>query len=407
MMPGGSSGSPAPARPPVPLILAITVTGIMGNTLVAPAGPDIVASFDRSAAAVGPLIAAATAPGIILAPLIGVLADRFGRRAVLVPCLAIFGLAGGIAGSAPTYELLLVCRLAQGVGSAGLVNLAVVIIGDHWEGTDRARMIGRNAAALTAGIAVMPALGGVLTSLGGWRTAFVPYWAALFTVAAVMRWLPRARPVPTSFRDQFNATVPHIRQPAVLGTLATGFVVFVLLFGLYLTVLPIHLDQAFGVGPAGRGVFLGLPSIASTVVALSLGRLRGRFAARGLVRTGLFVFALAFGVLAGGDHLVFVGLAALLYGTAEGLTIPTLQDVITGAAPAASRGVIVALFVSVARAGQTTGPVVAAGVMTASSAPATFAAGAAIAVLLAAGHWVLRSGGEGRVLAPPIPDSLR
>jgi MFS family permease len=404
--PGGSSGSAAPERPPVPLILAITVTGIMGNTLVAPASPDIVASFGRSAAAVGPLLAAATAPGIVLAPLIGVLADRWGRRAVLVPCLAIFGLAGGLGAFAPTFPLLLLCRLGQGVGSAGLVNLAVVIIGDNWEGTERARMIGRNAAALTAAIAVMPTVGGALTSLAGWRAAFFPYWLALGTVAAVLRWLPAARPTPTSFRSQLQATLPQLRDPVVLGTLATGFTVFALIFGLYLTVLPVHLDQTFGVGPAGRGVALGIPSAASTAIALHLGRLRGRFGGRTLVFAGLLTFAVSFGLLAGGRHLAFVGVAALVYGVAEGLSVPTLQDVITGAAPAESRGAVVALFVSVSRAGQTAGPILAAGLMAASSPAATFAAGVAVALLLAAGHRLARPGGPGQVLAPPIPNSL-
>ena len=44
-------------------------------------------------------------------------------------------------------------RLLLGFGSAGLINLAVVMIGDNWSGADRTRMIGRNSAVLTTGLA--------------------------------------------------------------------------------------------------------------------------------------------------------------------------------------------------------------------------------------------------------------
>lgn len=60
--------------------------------------------------------------------MIGVLADRFGRRAVLVPCLVGFGTFGLLSALAPTFEVLLFLRLCQGIGAAGLVNLAVVLI---------------------------------------------------------------------------------------------------------------------------------------------------------------------------------------------------------------------------------------------------------------------------------------
>src|SRR3546814_1692572 len=88
-----------------------------------------------------------------------ILADRHGRRAVLVPCLASFGLFGLLSALSPSFQVLLVLRLLQGVGGAGLINLAVVIIGDHWSGIDRARLVGQNAAVLTLSLATFPPLG--------------------------------------------------------------------------------------------------------------------------------------------------------------------------------------------------------------------------------------------------------
>jgi ACDE family multidrug resistance protein len=147
----GSSGSGAP-RLRLAHVVAVTITSIMGNVLVAPALPDIVDDFGVSDAGAGLLLAVTTAPGIVLAPLAGVLADRYGRREVLVPCLVLFGFAGGLSAWAPTFSALVFLRLLQGVGSAGLLNLAISLIGDTWSGAERSRMMGRNAAALTAAI---------------------------------------------------------------------------------------------------------------------------------------------------------------------------------------------------------------------------------------------------------------
>ena len=90
--------------------------------------------------------------------------------------------------------MLLLCRLLQGVGSAGLINLAVVLIGDHWTGLERARRVGQNAAVLTVSLAVFPPIGGALTQLGGWRLAFAPYAVGFVTAARVWRRLPGGRP---------------------------------------------------------------------------------------------------------------------------------------------------------------------------------------------------------------------
>src|SRR3546814_443114 len=157
------------------LIFTITVTGILSNTLVVPAIPDILDAFDLPDSQAGVFVAAGTLPGIVMAPVIGILADRHGRRAVLVPCLASFGLFGLLSALSPSFQVLLVLRLLQGVGGAGLINLAVVIIGDHWSGIDRARLVGQNAAVLTLSLATFPPLGGLLTELGGWRLSFAPY----------------------------------------------------------------------------------------------------------------------------------------------------------------------------------------------------------------------------------------
>jgi predicted MFS family arabinose efflux permease len=391
---------------------AISITGVMGNTLITAAIPDIRDDFGVGSFAAGLLIAATAFPGILMAPLIGLLADRFGRREVVVPCLVVFGASGGMAAFAPSFAVLLGLRFVQGMGAAGLLNLAVVIIGDNWEGAERTRLIGRNAAALLAGIVVLPPLGGVLADQWGWRATFVPYWIALVVAAATLALLRRSPRGSSSFRDQLRATAPYLRSWSVLGPVITAFAAFALIFGLFLTVMPVYLKDHFGVDAGGRGLVLALPAMTSTCGALLLARLTARSGLARVLRLASILWVVAFSLLAGAPALVLVGLATLIYGFGEGILIPTLQDAVASAAPASSRGSTVALFVAFARAGQTVGPLLAGAVLTAGGARAAFGGGAAIAVLLAVFQRRLlgtvgqevQVAGANPILAAPTPD---
>lgn len=368
-------------RPPFSAVVSITVTGIMAHVLITPALPDIAADLGFPTGRLGLLVAAGTAPGIFLAPVMGVLADRFGRRQVVVPCLLAFGLSGGAGSFAPSFGWLVALRLLQGVASAGLVNLAVVIITDHWEGLERARKIGQNVAALTASVVVLPPLGGVLTSVGGWRATFTPYWLAVVTAAVVSSRLPRSTRREGSVHQQLAAARVALRSFAVVGPMLLGLVVFVLIFGVFLTLVPVYLSESFQLSGAGRGLVMSLPALTATAGAMSLGRLKARFGARPLVAAGLVLFALGFGLIALVPLLWAVCLGALLYGMGDGLVIAPLQDAVAGGAPEESRGAVVATWMSFARTGQTIGPVLAGAGLSAVGARATVATGATVAAL--------------------------
>lgn len=371
---------PSGPRPPLPVIFAITATGIMGNSLITPALPEILAGVGAAPGQAGLVIGAATLPGIFLAPVIGLLADRYGRRRVLVPCLVLFAVAGGMAATSPSLGWLLLWRFAQGAGAAGLVNLAVVLIGDSWSGPRRAAVIGRNSAVLTVCLTLFPLLGGVLTDLAGWRAPFLVYPLGVVTAALVARRLPRPAAQGLPVMDQLRDLRPALRQPGVLRAIAAGALVFALIFGLLLTVLPIHLEQAFGASAAIRGVVLGLPAIANTAVALSAGRLQ-RFTKRALLATAAVLLAAALAMASVAPTLPLLVAAIMCFGAGEGLILPNLQDIAAGSSET-SRGAVVALFVSGSRTGQTAGPIAASVGFAAVGAPTTFVVGSVACLVL-------------------------
>lgn len=377
----GGSGTAA-ARPSLLLIFTITVSGITVNTLVTPGIPDILDGLGVSRSLAGVFVGAATLPGIVMAPVIGVLADRHGRRRVLVPCMVVFAVSGGLAGLSPSFPFLVAMRFLQGAGSAGLINLAIVIIGDHWSGTRRAATIGRNSAVLTVCLAVFPTIGGTLTDLGGWRAPFAVYPLALVSAAVLYRRLPASPRREASFGDLVREAIPYLRTRTMTGVLSASVVVFALLFGLVLTVLPLYVEQQFGLAATWRGVILGLPAVTSTFAAATLGRSTLRFGRRRLLAGAALVYGAALAVVAIAPHLGLVVVGVLLLGLGEGTTIPSFQDMAAGAAPDESRGAVVASTVSAARVGQTVGPVAAGAAYGAAGAGPTFLGAAVIAVVV-------------------------
>lgn len=343
------------------LLFAVTICGIFTNTLITPNIPDILAEFDQPDSRAGFLVAVAPLPGVVLAPIMGVLADRYGRRHVLLPCLFIFGFAGIAAALAPTFSLLLLARFFQGVGASGLINLAVVIIGDYWEGKERTKIIGQNSAVLTLCLALVPSFSGAIGEALSWRAALAFSGIGIPVGLAVWRLLPESQVrIERSLGEQIRGARTAINQPIIRVVIVTGFLLFVVIFGVFLTALPLHLKNEFGLGPRDRGLVLSVPAIGATVVALNLHRVRSLLGIRRLLVAASALIALAALGMALAPSLAIVFAASLIYGLGDGTCIPSLQDAATSASPPEQRASVMAAWVSAVRLGQTVGPLGAA-----------------------------------------------
>ena len=112
-------------------ILAATLMTPMDVPLISPVLPEIQAVFGISESRAGLLITVYALPGIVLAPVVGTLADRIGRRYVLAGCLALFGLAGTAIAFSNDFTVALGLRLLQGVAAGSLLSaLAMTAVGD-------------------------------------------------------------------------------------------------------------------------------------------------------------------------------------------------------------------------------------------------------------------------------------
>ncbi|MFK3820175.1 MFS transporter [Pseudomonas sp. NPDC089407] len=103
----------------------------------------------------------------------GSLADRFGRRRMLLLGLVLFGLASLACGAAPSLVFLDLARAAKGVGAALLLTSALAVIGNRFhQPQERMRAWAFWGACMGATITSAPLLGGVIASTLGWRWIF-------------------------------------------------------------------------------------------------------------------------------------------------------------------------------------------------------------------------------------------
>ena len=125
--------------------------------------------------------------------LAGALGDTFGRRRVFAIGLVGFGVTSVLCGLAPTLELLVVGRLAQGAAAALLVPQALAIITATWDGAARGRAIGTWAAATSAIVIAGPLVGGLLVQAVSWRAVFFVNVPIIAIGTYALRYLPESR----------------------------------------------------------------------------------------------------------------------------------------------------------------------------------------------------------------------
>jgi predicted MFS family arabinose efflux permease len=140
---------------------------------VDPIVPQIAASFDVLPTTAALLVSAYALPYAVVQPVLGALADIFGKARMMVICLVISILATFASAAAVTFGQLVVARVLAGMVSGGVFPSAVAIVGDHFPMSQRQVAIGRVVAAGMLGNLLGASVAGLAGDLWDWRGAFI------------------------------------------------------------------------------------------------------------------------------------------------------------------------------------------------------------------------------------------
>jgi DHA1 family bicyclomycin/chloramphenicol resistance-like MFS transporter len=217
----------------------------------------------EAASAIAIFIAGFSSAPIVVGPL----ADRFGRRAIMTAGLSLFTVSAAGAALAPSIHALLAFRLAQGAGAGAIGILPRAIIRDLFEG--REARVQLSAVSVVFGVAplIAPAIGTVILSFGSWRLVFVVLTGVSVLATIVAITLFQESHAPANRRNLRPATVfagyrHALTNPACVGFSLLGGLVFVGLFA-YVNVSPLLLMQGYGLS---RTAFAALFAITASGV---------------------------------------------------------------------------------------------------------------------------------------------
>jgi len=364
------------------IVFGITLVAISGVSNITPAFPKIVRELQISPQAVGLLITVFTFPGVLLTPILGILADQIGRKRILFPSLLLFGISGGACVLARDFHVLLILRFIQGIGAAPLGSLNVTIIGDLYSGKERTAAMGYNASVLNIGMASYPAIGGVLAVIA-WYYPFLISLIALPVGAFVLFSLKNPEPKErVNFGEYLSGVWQSIKRREVIGLFLASIVTFTLLFGTYLTCFPLLLGDSFHASAIVIGLLMSISSISGAIMASQLGRLTKIWREQDLIKAAFVFYAMTLVVIPFVPVLWLFPIVSVLFGVAQGMNLPSIQTRLATLAPMNHRSAFMSVNGMVLRLGQTLGPLLMGLAMALSGMNGAFFWGAGLAILM-------------------------
>jgi MFS family permease len=360
--PGG-----APGRSPLLIIFTCVFLDMLGYGMIVPLLPFMVRESADSALLVGLLSSLYALMQLLLAPVLGALSDRAGRRPVLIACLLIAAGAYGLLGVAAQIGSLPLIFVAIAIGGAAgaTIPTAQAYIADTTAPAERARGLGLIGAAFGLGLMLGPASGGLLSIYGLGVPAFLAAALALangvYALFALPESLPPARRTrqPLRVGGLVGQIAAALAERAVRPLLLAIFLLNLAFTGLQSN-FALFSNTRFGWDPTANGIFFAFVGLCAVITqGVLIGRLQPALGEPLLVVGGLGTMAacLALTPLAPAGWVLYplVGLMAL--GT--GLAIPSLTSIVSRRAGEGRQGVVMGGMQAILSATLVIGPALA------------------------------------------------
>ncbi|MBK6803239.1 MAG: multidrug effflux MFS transporter [Novosphingobium sp.] len=223
----------------------------------------------------------------------GALADRYGRRPVLLVSLACYIAMAVASALVQDFTALLACRVIQAISSAGLAVLPGAIIRDRFEGDRMARMMSTITVVFMIVPMIAPSYGQAVMQIASWRWIFGGM-AVMALVAALWVWLRLPETLRPEFRQEIRpATIAGNMWLAAsnrqaLGYMIGGAMLTGAMFG-YINSSQQLVAEHFGAGDTFPLIFAAMAG-GMAIANFSNSRIVERFGARRVSHTALLLF---------------------------------------------------------------------------------------------------------------------
>lgn len=235
--------------------------------------PELARGFSADLAATGLTVTAPLLAVAIVAPFVGSVSDRLGRKRLIVTAGVLLVLPTLAAAAAPSLAFLVFCRFVQGLLLPFVFTVTVAYIGDEVSGRAAIRLSGTYVSGTIFGGFLGRLTAGLMTAWAGWRVAFVLLAGASAAAVAVIAFLlPREgkfRPTGT-LRQAAADFALHLSNPRLLVTDAVGFAVLFCIVATFTFVGFRLAAPPFGLGPAELGLIFVVYLLGAVVTPLAM-----------------------------------------------------------------------------------------------------------------------------------------
>ncbi len=323
--------------------------------------PELARAFHVSQAATGLTVTAPLLATALVAPIIGAVSDRFGRKSLILGAALLLVIPTALAATSGGFNSLVLWRFIQGLMLPFIFTVTIAYIGDETAGTASSKLAATYLSGAIFGGFSGRLITGLATAALGWRLALGVVAAVTLAMAVIiMACLPREkrfRPV-YGLRRAAASFPDHLTNPKLLATGAIGFGVLFCLVAVF-TFINFRLAAApYFLGPAALGaifvVYLG-----GVVMSPLAARLANRFGRRRvMVCTVPVALAGLIVTLAAALPIIIFGLLLL---SAAVFVQQTLATSFIGVAAKTAKSTAVGLYVTSYYAGGSMGGIAPAG----------------------------------------------
>jgi len=290
------------------------------------------------------VVMGAFAVGLLLfRPWLGQLADRRGRKVVLLIGLAAAAIAPLGYLVTQSLPLLIAIRAFHGLSIAAFTTAYSTLVVDLSPPSNRGEVIGYMSLVNPVGVAIGPAIGGFLQEWAGYTPLFL-LSAGLGVVGFVgALWIQAPVPVAQPIGGTSKTTLwrlllsPRLRTPTLTLMLAG------MAFGVLSTFVPLFIQEA-GVN-LNAGLFYTVAAVASFSVRLLTGRASDRYGRGRFITLGLLLYAVTMLLLWSARSTGVFLLAGLLEGAGIGIFLPLMIALVADRSEAHERGRVFSLCV--------------------------------------------------------------
>ncbi|MDR6867410.1 DHA2 family lincomycin resistance protein-like MFS transporter [Microbacterium resistens] len=215
---------PALSRPgpAIALLLVSAFVVVLNETAMGVAIPHIMTGFGVSAAQAQWLTTAFMLTMAVVIPVTGVLLQRFPLRRSFFTAMGLFTAGTAIAAFAPTFEILLVARVVQALGTSIMLPLLFTTVMQLVVPERRGRTMGLVTIVTAAAPALGPTVSGVIVSVLGWQWVFLLVLpVAVLAIVAGAVWLRNVTPTMPARFDVLSVLLSAVGFSGVIYGLAS------------------------------------------------------------------------------------------------------------------------------------------------------------------------------------------